>query len=282
MKVREVAFAYEALLEKQAMKEKGKAEEEAKQKKKKHEKIKKDKKEGRHSLKDFELLKTLGRGAFGKVVLAKHKDGKLCALKTVKKNVVMENEDDIAITMTERNVLMLGAECRFITSLYCSFQTVDRLFFAMEYLNGGDLFFHIIENKKFSEERTRFYCAEITLAFLFLHGKGIIYRDLKLDNVMLTSSGHIKLADFGMCKENISEDNLTKTFCGTPNFIAPEIIREESYSCSVDWWTLGVLTFEMLLGRTPFHGRDSTELYLKIKRGEPRYPSTLSKNARVR
>ena len=87
--------------------------------------------------------------------------------------------------------------------------------------------------------------------------------------------------DFGMCKENISEENLTKTFCGTPNFIAPEIIREESYGFSADWWTLGVLTYEMLLGRTPFHARDSGELYMKIKNEEPRYPPALSSCAKV-
>ena len=232
-------------------------------------------KEGRPSLDDFELLKILGQGAFGKVMLSRYKDGSLYALKSVKKMDVMENEDDIAITMTERNVLKLGTECRFIATLFCSFQTTERLFFAMEYLNGGDLFFHIIKDKKFSVERSRFYCAEITLAFLFLHSRGIIYRDLKLDNVMLTSRGHVKLADFGMCKENISAEKLTKTFCGTPNFIAPEIIREQSYGFSVDWWTLGVLTYEMLLGRDPFHAEEQAELYIKIKRVEPKYPSSL-------
>ena len=278
----ELASRYEDLKEK---KSKLKEEEEAKRKlneaRKHYNAVKKTPKEGRPSLDDFEILKTLGQGAFGKVMLTRHKNGKLYALKTVKKNEVMENEDDITITMTERNVLKLGKECRFITSLYCSFQTKDRLFFAMEFLNGGDLFFHIINDKKFSEERSRFYSAEVTLAFLFLHERGIVYRDLKLDNVLLTDTGHTKLADFGMCKENISEENLTKTFCGTPNFIAPEIILEESYGFSADWWTLGVLTFEMLLGRTPFHARDTAELYMKIKSEEPRYPLVLSPCAKV-
>ena len=278
----ELATRYEDLMEKKA---KLKEEEEAKKKlneaRKHYNEVKKTVKEGRPSLDDFEILKTLGQGAFGKVLLTRHKDGKLYALKTVKKNEVMENEDDITITMTERNVLKLGSECRFITSLFCSFQTKDRLFFAMEFLDGGDLFFHIINDKKFSEERSRFYSAEVTLAFLFLHERGIVYRDLKLDNVMLTSSGHTKLADFGMCKENISNENLTKTFCGTPNFIAPEIIREESYGFSADWWTLGILTYEMLLGRDPFHARDSAELFMKIKSEEPRYPAALSPCAKV-
>ena len=142
----ELAIRYEDLKEKKA---KEKVEEEAKKKlneaRKHYNEKKKTEKKGRPSLEDFEILKTLGHGAFGKVILTRHKDGKLYALKTVKKNEVMENEDDITITMTERNVLKLGKECRFITELYCSFQTKDRLFFAMEFLEGGDLFFHIIK-----------------------------------------------------------------------------------------------------------------------------------------
>ena len=277
-----LANRYEEFKQKKAQqREEEEAEKKLNEARKRYDEVKKTEKEGRPSLDDFEILKTLGQGAFGKVMLSRHKNGKLYALKIVKKNEVMENEDDITITMTERNVLKLGTECRFITSLFCSFQTRDRLFFAMEFLNGGDLFFHIIKEKKFSEERSRFYSAEVTLAFLFLHERGIVYRDLKLDNVMLTNTGHTKLADFGMCKENISEENLTKTFCGTPNFIAPEIIREESYGFSADWWTLGVLTYEMLLGRTPFHAKDSPELYMKITREEPRYPAALSPCAKV-
>ena len=138
------------------------------------------------ALNDFELLQVLGCGAFGKVVLVVHKETKKpYAMKALKKNNILE-DDEMEITMTERNVLAMGGQCRFITSLYCSFQNTDRLFFVMEYLNGGDLFFHILQERKFSEERTRFYCAQISLAFLFLHSKSIVYRDLKLDNVMLT------------------------------------------------------------------------------------------------
>ena len=140
--------------------------------------------EGQLSLKDFDLLKVLGFGGFGKVMLVVHK-GKPYALKSLKKKSIIE-EDEIYITMTERKVLSLGTECRFITKLFCSFQTSERLFFVMEYLNGGDLFFHIMTEGRFSEERSGFYCAEIVLAFLFLHSKSIVYRDLKLDNVMLT------------------------------------------------------------------------------------------------
>ena len=149
--------------------------------------IAKGKKKNQPSLNDFELLKVLGCGAFGKVVLVVHKETKKpYAMKALKKNNILE-DDEMEITMTERNVLAMGGQCRFITSLYCSFQSTDRLFFVMEYLNGGDLFFHILKERKFSEERSRFYCAQISLAFLFLHSRRIVYRDLKLDNVMLTN-----------------------------------------------------------------------------------------------
>ena len=148
--------------------------------------MEKGRKKDQPALKDFELLQVLGCGAFGKVVLVVHKETKKpYAMKALKKNNILE-DDEMEITMTERNVLAMGGQCRFITSLYCSFQNTDRLFFVMEYLNGGDLFFHILQERKFSEERTRFYCAQISLAFLFLHSKSIVYRDLKLDNVMLT------------------------------------------------------------------------------------------------
>ena len=143
-------------------------------------------KKNQPSLNDFEVLRVLGCGAFGKVVLVVHKETKKpYAMKALKKKNILE-DDEMEITMTERNVLAMGEQCRFITSLYCSFQNTDRLFFVMEYLNGGDLFFHILQEKKFSEERARFYCAQISLAFLFLHSRKIVYRDLKLDNVMLT------------------------------------------------------------------------------------------------
>ena len=147
----------------------------------------KERKINQTTLHDFEMLKVLGQGAFGKVILVTNKKSKIpFAMKTLKKEDIIA-DDEVDITMTERNVLSLGSECRFMASLNCSFQTVDRLFFVMEYLSGGDLYFHMLKDRKFSEERARFYCAQIILAFLFLHSQNIVYRDLKLDNVMLTS-----------------------------------------------------------------------------------------------
>ncbi|KAG9339982.1 hypothetical protein JZ751_022298 [Albula glossodonta] len=153
---------------------------------------------------NFILHKMLGKGSFGK------------------KDVVLM-DDDVECTMVERRVLSLAWEHPFLTHLYCTFQTKENLFFVMEYLNGGDLMFHIQNCHKFDLHRSIFYAAEIICGLQFLHSKGIIYRDLKLDNILLDIDGHIKIADFGMCKESMFGDTRTSTFCGTPDYIAPEV-----------------------------------------------------------
>uniref|UniRef100_G1KDN6 protein kinase C n=1 Tax=Anolis carolinensis TaxID=28377 RepID=G1KDN6_ANOCA len=156
----------------------------------------------------------------------------------------------------------------------------ENLFFVMEYLNGGDLMFHIQICHKFDIGRARFYAAEIICGLQFLHSKGIIYRDLKLDNVLLDKEGHIKIADFGMCKENMFGSSKTSTFCGTPDYIAPEILLGQKYNTSVDWWSFGVLLYEMLIGQSPFHGQDEEELFQSIRMDSPFYPRWLDKDAR--
>nr|XP_020634674.1 protein kinase C theta type-like [Pogona vitticeps] len=150
----------------------------------------------------------------------------------------------------------------------------------MEYVNGGDLMFHIQLCHKFDIGRARFYAAEIICGLQFLHSKGIIYRDLKLDNVLLDKEGHIKIADFGMCKEAMFGDAKTSTFCGTPDYIAPEILLGQKYSMSVDWWSFGVLLYEMLIGQSPFHGQDEEELFQSIRMDSPFYPRWLDRDAR--
>ncbi|KAA0718083.1 Protein kinase C eta type [Triplophysa tibetana] len=230
-------------------------------------------------VKDFSLLQVLGKGSFGKVMLVRlNGSDQVFAVKVLKKDIILQ-DDDVECTMTEKRVLSLASSHPYLTRLYCCFQTPERLFFVMEFVNGGDLMFHIQKSRKFDENRARFYTAEITSALTFLHSKGIIYRDLKLDNVLLDKDGHCKLADFGMCKEDMFEGLVTGTFCGTPDYIAPEILQEMLYGPSVDWWALGVLLYEMLSGHAPFEAENEDDLFEAILNEEIIYASWLSSSA---
>ncbi|KAG8136147.1 putative Protein kinase C protein [Naja naja] len=185
-------------------------------------------------LQDFDLLRVIGRGSYAKVLLVRlKKTERIYAMKVVKKELVNDDED-IDWVQTEKHVFEQASNHPFLVGLHSCFQTESRLFFVIEYVNGGDLMFHMQRQRKLPEEHARFYSAEISLALNYLHERGIIYRDLKLDN------------------EGLRPGDTTSTFCGTPNYIAPEILRGEDYGFSVDWWALGVLMFEMMAGRSPF------------------------------
>uniref|UniRef100_A0A8C4QI35 non-specific serine/threonine protein kinase n=1 Tax=Eptatretus burgeri TaxID=7764 RepID=A0A8C4QI35_EPTBU len=178
----------------------------------------------RVTMNDFDYLKLLGKGTFGKVILVREKaTGQYYAMKILKKEVIVA-KDEVAHTLTENRVLQ-STKHPFLTHLKYSFQTNDRLCFVMEYVNGGELFFHLSRERVFSEDRTRFYGAEIVSALDYLHSeKNVVYRDLKLENLMLDKDGHIKIADFGLCKEGITDGATMKTFCGTPEYLAPELV----------------------------------------------------------
>ncbi|KAG5855524.1 hypothetical protein ANANG_G00049940 [Anguilla anguilla] len=182
----------------------------------------------RKTMNDFDYLKLLGKGTFGKVILVREKaSGTYYAMKILKKEVIIA-KDEVAHTLTESRVLK-NTRHPFLTSLKYSFQTKDRLCFVMEYVNGGELFFHLSRERVFSEDRTRFYGAEIVSALDYLHSAKIVYRDLKLENLMLDKDGHIKITDFGLCKEGITDAATMKTFCGTPEYLAPEVLEDNDY-----------------------------------------------------
>ncbi|GAB6020897.1 RAC-alpha serine/threonine-protein kinase [Chamberlinius hualienensis] len=231
------------------------------------------------TLDNFEFLKMLGRGTFGKVILCREKStSQLFAIKVLKKEVIIA-KDEVAHTLTENRVLQT-TDHPFLTSLKYSFQTADRLCFVMEYVNGGELFFHLSRERVFSEERTKFYGAEIICALAYLHENGIIYRDLKLENLLLDKEGHIKIADFGLCKEDISYGATTKTFCGTPEYLAPEVLEDNDYGRPVDWWGVGVVMYEMMCGRLPFYNKDHDVLFELILMEEVKFPRTISNEAK--
>lgn len=224
-------------------------------------------------LNDFNFLAVLGKGNFGKVMLAEEKkSGYLYAIKVLKKEFIIEN-DEVESTKSEKRVFLAAARERhpFLLGLHSCFQTETRVYFVMEYVSGGDLMLHI-QREQFTPRRAKFYAAEVLLALEYFHKQGIIYRDLKLDNILLTLDGHVKVADYGLCKEDMWFGNTTSTFCGTPEFMAPEILLEQRYGRAVDWWAFGILIYEMLLGQAPFRGDDEDEIFDAILEDEPLYP----------
>ncbi|KAA0719131.1 Serine/threonine-protein kinase N2 [Triplophysa tibetana] len=231
-------------------------------------------------LKDFKCVAVLGRGHFGKVLLAEYSiTGEMFAIKALKKGDIVAR-DEVESLMCEKRIFETVNSVRhpFLVNLFACFQTKEHVCFVMEYAAGGDLMMHIHADV-FSEPRATFYAACVVLGLEFLHEHKIVYRDLKLDNLLLDTEGFVKIADFGLCKEGMGYQDRTSTFCGTPEFLAPEVLTETSYTRAVDWWGLGVLIFEMLVGESPFPGDDEEEVFDSIVNDEVRYPRFLSTEA---
>lgn len=227
----------------------------------------------RIGLDHFNFLAVLGKGNFGKVMLAETKKmKKLYAIKVLKKEFIIEN-DEVESIRSEKRVFLIANRERhpFLTNLHACFQTETRVYFVEEYISGGDLMLHI-QRGQFGTKRAQFYASEVCLALKYFHENGVIYRDLKLDNILLTLDGHIKIADYGLCKEDMWYGSTTSTFCGTPEFMAPEILLDKKYGRAVDWWAFGVLIYQMLLQQSPFRGEDEDEIYDAILADEPLYP----------
>lgn len=224
---------------------------------------------------DFEVLKLIGKGTFGQVFQVRKKDTKrIYAMKVLSKKVIVQKKE-IQHTIGERNILVRTAstESPFIVGLKFSFQTTADLYLVTDYMSGGELFWHLQKEGRFLEDRAKFYIAELILALRHLHQHDIVYRDLKPENILLDANGHIALCDFGLSKANLAKDDVTNTFCGTTEYLAPEVLLDEAgYTKMVDFWSLGVLVFEMCCGWSPFYAEDTQQMYKNIAFGKVRFP----------
>jgi serine/threonine protein kinase len=229
---------------------------------------------------DFELLTVIGRGSYGKVQLVRCKlDRKLYAMKSLNKKDLLEN-DQLDQTMTERSVLVQTVH-PFLVGAHYTFQDQNKFFLVLDYVPGGELFTRLREERLFPEPRARFYAAEILLGLGHLHSHGLVYRDLKPENILIDSDGHLRIADFGLVKTNMTKaDDTTDTFCGTPEYIAPEMLQGGPYTRAVDWWSFGILIYEMLVGLPPFYDENQNRMYQMVVTQPVRFPESVSRPAR--
>lgn len=227
------------------------------------------------SLHSFSTISVIGKGSYAKVLLVKKKDtGQHFALKLLKKTLIEQKKQQNHV-QTERNILVEVNRHPFLVGLHYSFQTERALCFVLEYCPGGELFNLLQKKRRFTEDQARFYAGQMVLALEYLHSREIVYRDLKPENVLLDAQGYVKIADFGLSKQNVRENDV-KSICGTPEYLAPEIILKMGYGKAVDWWTLGSIVYEMLVGVPPFYCANKQDLFDKIKMQNPKYPSHLS------
>lgn len=231
-------------------------------------------------LEDFELLKVLGKGAFAKVVLAQKKDNKkYYAIKILKKKRIIQ-ENQLQHTMAEKTILQ-HVNHQFLVGLEYAFQTETKLYFVLEFMVGGEMFQHLRTAGRFTEDRTKFYAVSIVLGIGFLHERNYIYRDLKLENLLLDDKGYAVLTDFGLAKF-VPTNQKTQTFCGTPDYLAPEVVLQTGHNRTADWWSLGVLIYEMIHGRTPFFSQTVDEMYHNILNKQVIFDSNIAISANAR
>ncbi|XP_078035880.1 ribosomal protein S6 kinase 2 beta isoform X2 [Augochlora pura] len=230
----------------------------------------------------FELLKVLGQGSFGKVFLTRKVVGKdsgtLYAMKVLRKATLKVR--DRVRTKMERNILA-EVEHPFIVRLHYAFQTEGKLYLILDFLRGGDLFSRLAKELMFTEDDVKFYLAELALALDHIHKLGIIYRDLKPENILLDTEGHLSLTDFGLSKQSLEEDCKAYSFCGTVEYMAPEIVKRKGHSFAADWWSFGVLMFEMLTGALPFQGANHKETMTQILKAKLNMPLNISPEAQT-
>jgi len=221
------------------------------------------------ALDDFSLLKVLGRGAFGKVMLVKLKEtGELFALKSMKKAELVE-KDQLEHTKVEKMILE-KIDHPFLVGLEYCFQTKEKIFFVMHFMRGGELFQHLRKEKRFPESRAKFYGATIAMALGHLHSHHIIYRDMKPENILMDDDGYLALTDFGMAKV-LADDMLANSFCGTPEYLAPEVITASGHGREADWWGLGILMYELLIGIPPFYHQNHNTMFQLIQTAEVKF-----------